>query len=99
VANLSPRGAGVAQGPLHARDDARSTLADLGAAGAGSDNTLYALLTVIGGVVVVPTLIRGGVWGVEATLGAILCVLAGRALLVSLVLDAREWRRRSLRGR
>lgn len=94
--NLSPHAPGVARGRPGSPGDKAPKLLDLGAAGAGSDNTLYALLLVVGALIVVPTLIRGGYWGAEATLGAVLCVLAGRALLINVVFYARDRYRQRL---
>jgi hypothetical protein len=53
------------------------------------EGSLYWLLLVVGVVGVAGVLIRGGTWGAEPTVAAILCVFAARALVVRFVLRVR----------
>jgi len=62
------------------------------ASGGTADVTLYVLMLVVGLAIVVPTLARHVAWGVQPTLGALLVVLSGRALLVAFVLRIRDRR-------
>jgi hypothetical protein len=60
------------------------------ASGGTADVTVYFLMLVVGLAIVVPTLMRHLAWGVQPTLGALLVVLGGRAVLVAFVLRIKD---------
>jgi hypothetical protein len=61
-----------------------------GASAGTADAAVYFMMLAVGFAVVVPTMTRQLAWGVQPTLGALLIVFAGRALVVTFVLRIRD---------
>jgi hypothetical protein len=63
----------------------------MAASSSSGDTTIYLVALLVGVAIVAATLIRHAPWGVSATLGFLMSVLATRSLVVSAVL---RWRAR-----
>jgi hypothetical protein len=70
----------------------QSTVEPAVADSAYSDLALALVAFMVGALIVVAAVVRHAPWGAGATVGLLLCVLSGRALVVELVMSLRARR-------